>query len=230
MCDSTKLTIRDIDELNFFAEEVLLNLRYSREITVAVDCLDFGENEELHAFTYHTAKALSLEEIRKRYLYEIIPIARDICRTDSQGLYGVIVAESVDDEYLDDLLAFRWKENLKMWAMKWDWKRKRNSNTTTLAFNFNEKAVAEAGLTTDELLADMRSYAEECDVEEIEYGVFSKSGKDAMAILLGYAVRKANADPDFVDYLDTWIADISGEIEDCKVEIEKIKKMKRYEG
>lgn len=38
---------------------------------------------------------------------------------------------------------------------------------TTLTFDFNEVAVKSAGLTTDELLADMRRYAKECEIDEI---------------------------------------------------------------
>lgn len=94
---------------------------------------------------------------------------------------------------------------------------------TTLTFDFNEEAVKSAGLTTDELLADMRRYAQECEIDEIAYGVFEKKGKDAMAMLIGYTVRKAKAEPDFVNYLNSWIADVDGNIEDCKVSIEEIR-------
>lgn len=221
MDDATVLTIRDIDELNYLAEEVLMNPKNYEDIPVAVDNLNFEENEKLHVFTFQAARELSLEEIRWSYLFNIIPIARDICRRDPQGLYGEIVGESVDDEYLDDLLAFRWKENLKRWAKLWDRQRKRMSRTTTLEFNFNQEAVKMAGLTTDELLEDMRRYAKECEVEEIAYGVFSKSGDDALAILMGYVVRKNDDEPDFVNYLDSWIADVEGNIEDCKKSIER---------
>jgi len=94
---------------------------------------------------------------------------------------------------------------------------------TTLTFNFDEEAVNRAGLTKDELLEDMRCYAKECDVEEIAYGVFEKRGEDSMAILIGYAVRKGKYDPDFLNYLTSWMADVNGDIEDCKEEIEKIR-------
>ena len=107
------------------------------------------------------------------------------------------------------------------------WRERAEGQRTTLTFDFNGEAVVAAGLTTDELLEDMRSYAKECGIDEIEYGVFSKSGPDAMAMLIGYAVRKCKTDPDFMKYLNTWIADVDGNLEDCKVEIESIMQEQR---
>lgn len=101
---------------------------------------------------------------------------------------------------------------------------------TTLTFDFNKEEVKKAGTTTDELLKDMRSYAKECGVKEVSYGVFAKDGKDAMAILIGYAVRKSDSDPDFIKYLTSWIADVNGNVEDCKVSIERKYKRQQYRG
>ena len=97
------------------------------------------------------------------------------------------------------------------------------ANTTTLTFKFSEELVKKSGTTIDELLKDMRSYAKECGVEEIYPGVFAKEGNDAMAILIGYAVRKAKSEPEFLNYLESWVANIGGVEEDCKVEMEKQK-------
>ena len=96
----------------------------------------------------------------------------------------------------------------------------------TLTFHFDLEAVEKAGLTTDELLQDMRNYAGECKITETSYGVFEKNGIDAMAMLVGYAVRKSKADPEFLDYLTSWIANIDGTIEDCKVSALKIREEK----
>lgn len=98
---------------------------------------------------------------------------------------------------------------------------------TMLTFNFNRKAVEEAGITTDELLEDMRSYAKECGIDEIAYGVFTAAGEDSMAMLIGYAVRKGKDDPGFIDLLDSWIANVDGSVEDCKKSIEEIRAKKR---
>ena len=107
------------------------------------------------------------------------------------------------------------------------WRDRAKGQRTILTFDFDGEVVAAAGLTTDELLEDMRSYAEECGIDEIEYGVFSKSGPDAMAMLMGFVVRKADAEPDFIDYLNTWIADIEGSLEDCKESIERRERRNR---
>ena len=68
----------------------------------------------------------------------------------------------------------------------------------------------------------------ECKIDETSYGVFEKTGIDALAMLLGYAVRKNDAEPEFIDYLTSWIADINGKIEDCKMSI--LKKRERDKG
>lgn len=86
---------------------------------------------------------------------------------------------------------------------------------TTLTFEFNDAKVAGAGLTTDELLEDMRRYGREHGVSEISYGVFRKDGEDSMATLLKYAVWKQHEDPLFRTYLTKLEANIDGEVEDC---------------
>lgn len=101
---------------------------------------------------------------------------------------------------------------------------------TTLTFEFDMEAVEKAGLTTDELLEDMRMYAKENEIVETSYGVFEKNGSHAMAILIGYAVRKNKAEPEFINYLSSWIADIEGTIEDCKVSILKIREREKSEN
>jgi len=107
------------------------------------------------------------------------------------------------DEIIDNNRSY-----LQWWKMR-----------TMLTFDFNKKAVEEAGTSTDELLEDMRMYAKECDIDEIAYGVFTTTGADAMAKLIGYAVRKVDAEPEFVNYLSSWIANVEGTIEDCKHEL-----------
>ena len=38
--------------------------------------------------------------------------------------YGITVSSEVPDSYLDDPLALRWRENLKLWTMQWEDKKK----------------------------------------------------------------------------------------------------------
>jgi len=104
-----------------------------------------------------------------------------------------------------------------------NWYMGAQNQRITLTFDFNKEEVKGAGLTTDELLEDMRRYAKECEIDEISYGVFEKKGIDALAMLMGYVVRKDDAEPDFVNYLNSWIVDDDGETEDCKVSIEKLR-------
>ena len=92
---------------------------------------------------------------------------------------------------------------------------------TILTFQFDTEAVEKAGLTTDELLEDMRKYAKECQIDEIEYGVFKKTGTHGLAMLMGYVVRKEEAEPEFINYLTSWICDTGGSVEDCKKSILK---------
>ena len=40
----------------------------------------------------------------------------------------------------------------------------------SLTFKFNEEKVADAGLTCDDLLVQMREHAKKYNIEEIEYG------------------------------------------------------------
>ncbi len=88
---------------------------------------------------------------------------------------------------------------------------------TKLTFIFNEPKLRDNSLTADDMLFDMRTYAKHEDIQETEYGVFSKDGEDAMALLLKYVVDKEKRDPAFITYLDKWEANIDGEIENCLV-------------
>lgn len=102
---------------------------------------------------------------------------------------------------------------------------------TTLTFHFDMEAVEKAGFTTDELLEDMRRYAKECEIDEIEYGVFEKIGIHGLAMLMGYVVRKEHAEPEFINYLTSWIFNTGGNIEDCKESILKSREReKRKKG
>lgn len=85
----------------------------------------------------------------------------------------------------------------------------------TLSFEFDEDKVEAAGYTCDELLQEMRDYAEEQEIEEINYGVFAKSGEDA-ACQLGMAVVKLTMKYTwYIDTLKSWVLDINGRKENC---------------
>ena len=83
----------------------------------------------------------------------------------------------------------------------------------TLTFDFNEDRVMEAGHTTDELLAPMREHAKKYGIDEVEYGVFAKDGINALAAMELYIVY---ASDEYLGFLDKWILNTKGSIEDCK--------------
>ena len=93
----------------------------------------------------------------------------------------------------------------------------------TLTFDFNEDRVMEAGHTTDELLAPMREHAKKYGIDEVEYGVFAKDGINALAAIAKFVV---NVSLDYLDYLNTWMMNVDGEVEDCKSSILKYNEWK----
>lgn len=143
------LTVWDQEDLHCLAEEVLIQLRHSiylydndgnevldgltgsaREEALLQALarleelgdrhyLDFRENGELQRLTFSDALEMPLKTIREKYLSYVLPKARNIMRKGTM-VYGVAVSGEVPDSYLDDLLALRRRENLKLWTMQWD--------------------------------------------------------------------------------------------------------------
>ncbi len=142
------LTVWDQEELHFIAEEVIVNLRHElywydddgkrvfeglrkKERTAAIyqamkkqqslgneDYLNFPDNETLHRITFSEALEMPLTTIKEKYLKDVLSKARNIMRKGTMVLLCE-VSEEVPDSYLDDLLALRWRENLKLWAIQW---------------------------------------------------------------------------------------------------------------
>lgn len=150
------LTIWDQEDLHYNAEELLLYLRshfywYDAEgdniflglpeeerdaaLTEAFrrqealgdrNYLDIPENHELRKITFFDAMHMPLEEIKEKYLKFFLPKARNMLRKGSPFYFGV-VSDEVPDSYLDDLLALRWRENLKLWTIRWDERREKKA-------------------------------------------------------------------------------------------------------
>lgn len=141
------LSIWDQEDLHYVAEDVIVGLRYNRhhfddegnyimdqlsekerhaiyekhDANARTDYLNFRENEELHQFSFHDALYMPLDEIKEKYLKDVLPVARGILRKDTSAFAdSFVVSDDVPDSYLDDLLALRWRENLKLWTMQWD--------------------------------------------------------------------------------------------------------------
>lgn len=87
----------------------------------------------------------------------------------------------------------------------------------TLTFDFDKEKLARAGKTEDEMLEPMRAHARKYGIEEVTHGVFQKDGEDAMCQIGMFVVEKTREDTRYVSYLNTWLFDVNGDIEDCVV-------------
>ena len=147
------LTIWDVDDLHYVIEDVIVGLRFKRyyfddegnyimdrvseeekhmifEKCVSngkTDYLNFRENPELRQISFQDAVYMPLQEIKEKYLKDVLPVARGILRKDTSafGDCFVVSSDEVPDSYLDDLLALRWRENLKLWTMQWEREKER---------------------------------------------------------------------------------------------------------
>lgn len=143
------LSVWDLEDLHYIAEEVIVKLRFDRCFyddegnylfdnlseeefenlyTQArdyrsehrnTDYLNFRENEELRRISFSKALDMPLETIKEIYLKDVLNKARNILRKDSMFL-GCVPSPEIPDSYLDDLLALRWRENLKLWTIQWE--------------------------------------------------------------------------------------------------------------
>jgi len=147
------VTIYDLEELHELVEEVIIQMRISpycydedgsyialtfsdadREAVITTwlegrktNYLCFRENEELHKISFSEALDMSLETIKEKYLRTHLKKMRCILRKGLAEL-SMAVSDDVPDAYLDDLLALRWKENLKLWTIQWDQKKSEQSS------------------------------------------------------------------------------------------------------
>ncbi len=147
--NTKKIGKDDIENLNFLAEEVLMQLRYegyrfdnegndkfpyqenndnkeARDAAMRawVDSLnedhslEFRDNRTLQQITFGEALEMPYTEIKENYLKDYLPMMRALMRKDNLCV-GYSVSDDVSDDFLDDLMALRWKENLKLWTMQW---------------------------------------------------------------------------------------------------------------
>ncbi len=94
---------------------------------------------------------------------------------------------------------------------------KNEGGIATTTFRFKEEKLKELGKSVDEMLSPIRESMKKYDVEEIEQGVFRKTGRDAL-VVLGCPLRYIRKHLDYLDYLDDWLLNVDGNIEDCKAE------------
>lgn len=92
----------------------------------------------------------------------------------------------------------------------------------TLTFDFDEKRLADDGKTAEEMLAPMRAHAKKYGIEEVARGVFQKDGEDAMCEIGMFVVRYSKKHPEYISFMNTWMFDVEGDVEDCVVEMRDI--------
>ena len=85
----------------------------------------------------------------------------------------------------------------------------------TVTLRFNEEKLKNMGRTTDEMLEPIRESMKSYDVEEVEQGVFQKTGRDGL-VVLDCTLDYMDDHPEYLDYLDDWLLNVDGDIEDCK--------------
>lgn len=150
------MTWQDQEELHFFAEEILLELGCCRfwydedgndvlrglsgeERDKTLTCMlkqqnalgdrDYltYESKELQQFAFCDVLWMPLDTIKERYLKDVLAKARNILRNGTSRVnLGHVVSDEVPDSYLEDLLALRWREIVKIWSVHWDENRKGN--------------------------------------------------------------------------------------------------------
>ncbi len=89
---------------------------------------------------------------------------------------------------------------------------------TTMTFEFNYEKLQKDGKTADDILKPMREHAKKFGIQETEYGVFSKSGSDAMWVIVMFSVNHTMEDLSYISYLTKWEVNIDGVVEDCIIE------------
>lgn len=156
------LGLHDIEDLSYLAEEVLQEIRFNgyryddegntifssmSEEEITSKCvefledsknnyLEFRDNEVLKKISFSEAFEMELSEIKDKYLKNILKKARGIMRKASLPI-SMLFLDEIDDEYLDNLLAIRWRENLKLWIIHWSFEE--NLAAKFLVENKNEE-------------------------------------------------------------------------------------------
>ena len=112
----------------------------------------------------------------------------------------------------------------------WDWNppdavledprifEEKDEAVVTVTFRFKEEKLKELGKSVDEMLEPIRESLENHDVEEIEQGIFRKTGREGLMVLT-FPLMYIRKHLDYLDYLDDWLLNVDGDVEDCKAEL-----------
>ena len=84
-----------------------------------------------------------------------------------------------------------------------------------LTFEFDEAVLKEYSMTKDELLDEVRIFANENGITESRFGVFEKDSEDALCVILDIATKIVLDNMKNIECLKKVELDVDGEIEDC---------------
>ncbi len=120
------LGLSDIEDLYWLASELVFQL-FMRGACIdeAGKYLNFRECTELKDLGIADVENLTVEEIKEKYLYAALPMARKSFRDDNVLATRMVVGPDVSDDYLDALFCIAWKNDLKIWCVHWHQKAKR---------------------------------------------------------------------------------------------------------
>lgn len=94
--------------------------------------------------------------------------------------------------------------------------------TASLTFDFNREKVERDGFTTDDLLKPMREHAKKYGIDEPKYGVFTMDGENAMCSIGLFVIDITKRNHAYISYLDKWLFNVCGKVEDCVATTKKI--------
>jgi len=128
-CYLTRANALLIDDILENMEEVIVNLRhklysYDNDGNPAFTGLRKEERAAALIQAVEEQDSLGDEDYlnfpeKEKYLKNVLSKARNIMRKGTMVFLYEVSAE-IPDSYLDDLLALRWRENLKLWAIQWE--------------------------------------------------------------------------------------------------------------
>lgn len=110
----------DISSLSQDARDAMLN---GWVTDMKTNCLCFREHETLLNISFSDALEIPLNEIKEVYLKADLKQMRGLLRNGKIHPM-LVISDDIPDEYLDDLLALRWREHLKLWTIQRNWRKR----------------------------------------------------------------------------------------------------------
>lgn len=232
---------------DYSAEDFLIQFRRFREEDKKQMAHGNNKTAMYKVFIKMDYDKLEKEDITKEIIDDVLLdiFAEKGIEKDSDGFFvggtfeafwSAILYLSEDDLFMDNVKTWEWYasngssddysvENLLERYQK-ERRKKREFEehipVVTLTFRFNPKRIKNSGYTEDDFLQPMREHAQKYDISETEYGIFSKTGENAMCDLVMFVIHIIEKYPEYVHFLDEWTLNDDGAIEDCIWEARQI--------